>query len=425
MSTDTTTSPGGRDDIADTLGHEAADAVEPSVDADAALNPDGTNDNVLTDAPDEPASDLTARPGNRGSPRGRGTLLTAALIALIVGGAAGYGATRLGGSEAPSAPTADPALEHRIAALEDKVSTFESAPTEASAAVAVLSGQVRSLGDTVAVLQDKLTEAETEIATLLSGGGDADGSTAVPAADLALLKSDIAALQFRIDGLATAPSAGSAPVANHAAEIAALQMSLGDQATRLDALAASVAGIEGSMTEPMAGFVLAAGQLRQRVEDGRPYAEALATIQSLAPADADLGQDFPVLAKHADDGAPTLDALQAGVADAFGSAVDAERAAQADGWFDGAVSYVEGLVDVRRIDGNVVGDDAAAVTTRAWAKVDAGEIGAALTELDALQGPAAGAVADWRDRAEQYVAVHDALDALEGRAVALVGGSGS
>ncbi|MBT5432579.1 MAG: hypothetical protein HOK83_02855, partial [Rhodospirillaceae bacterium] len=65
------------------------------------------------------------------------------------------------------------------------------------------------------------------------------------------------------------------------------------------------------------------------------------------------------------------------------------------------------------------------VTSRAEALFEGGDLKAAMAELDSLSQPAAEALADWRARAESYLAAHDALDDLRSRAVALVGGAGN
>ncbi len=82
-----------------------------------------------------------------------------------------------------------------------------------------------------------------------------------------------------------------------------------------------------------------------------------------------------------------------------------------EGWVSGVLRRVSGLVTVRPV-GPVEGQGPGAGVARAEAHLAADDLAAALGELDALGGPAAGAIQAWRDKARARLAARQVLTGL-------------
>ena len=71
---------------------------------------------------------------------------------------------------------------------------------------------------------------------------------------------------------------------------------------------------------------------------------------------------------------------------------------------------------VRQGDRVILGDPAAAPLATAAARLHAGDLAGAVAALGALEGPAAAAMAPWRDQAQAVLAARAALDAAAANA---------
>ena len=72
----------------------------------------------------------------------------------------------------------------------------------------------------------------------------------------------------------------------------------------------------------------------------------------------------------------------------------------------------QALVTVREGDRVIVGDPASGVLATAQARLDAGDLAGAVAALHRLSGPAAAAIAPWRDQAQAVLAARAALDTM-------------
>src|SRR5690606_24452829 len=141
--------------------------------------------------------------------------------------------------------------------------------------------------------------------------------------------------------------------------------------------------------------------------------EALQPPETLAPL-------LATLATHADEGVPTLQALQRRFGAVLAEALRADAAAAREGWVEETLGRLTGLVTIRRT-GEVAGDDAEAILARAEARLAAGDLAAAVAELEALTGPAAAAVAPWLEAARLRLAADEAAASLQAQALVAVG----
>jgi len=219
---------------------------------------------------------------------------------------------------------------------------------------------------------------------------------------------------------------------------------LGDLTARLDGLTAlegRLAALEGRMSahdqmlaeikakpsgmtaeqQRATALVLAIGQLRGALADGRPFGPALAALAQLADAGTAHETLTPIidaLTPIAATGAPTLSQLQASlpahaIAAAFeGEAAQAISGGAQQGWLRRLLHSFSSVVTVRPIGADVEGDTPMAHLARAEAKLGAGDLQAAVDELGALQGAAAKAAADWLEKAKARLQLEEAAVGL-------------
>lgn len=147
------------------------------------------------------------------------------------------------------------------------------------------------------------------------------------------------------------------------------------------------------------------------VEHGRPYAEPLALLRELVGSDPQPAAALAVLTRSA----PTGFATQAELARKFSASEQSARAALGDpsaAGLDRLLDRVAGLVEVRRTE-MPMGESPDSLLTRVSFLVEAGDLRRAWQESGALPKPIQAELAEWQREAEEVLAAHDALQALE------------
>ncbi len=333
----------------------------------------------MTDLPpsDPPAAPQRPPPKDAPAKALRGTPAMAGFLGGLIGGIA---ATALAAGALVAAwpmvrsnlvpvPTHD-SSEAMVAALASRVAVLEGAANRPAPSAA------------------GLAELEQRLSTL-------ERAEHVPAED-----PRIAALSAKADQLAE--------------QVASLHAASGDVAdmqrlvTRAEAAAQSAhdAAAHRQTTEAL---LIVAGQLRDAVERGTPYAVELAAARRVIPSAAAPALD--TLSANADTGIPRLNqlsetfpAVAAAIARAALAPPDAE-----DFW--GKLKHEAAtLVSIRRTDGQ--GPDPDAIAARAEKAVRAGDLSSAVNELGALQGAPAEAAAAWLAAAKSRLAAEHALSDL-------------
>lgn len=255
-------------------------------------------------------------------------------------------------------PGVDPAIEDRVAALE-------------SAAAPDLT-----------MIEGRLDAVQSQLAAL---GGNTE-----PAAILA----ELAALRTRVDEL----GAGGTVPADVTAAAAAAESRLQDAESRAAALAQQV-------TEAAAAARRAAAmdRIAAALDSGAPFAAALRDLGDAVPA---------ALADHAAGGVPTLPELQDSFAPAARESLEsALRANMGESWTARLSNFLRSQTGLRSLAPRE-GDDPDAILSRAEAALAAGDLQAALRELDALPEPGKPALQDWIAAANQRIAAVAAFSAL-------------
>jgi hypothetical protein len=204
---------------------------------------------------------------------------------------------------------------------------------------------------------------------------------------------------------------------NAAGDVAALKQALG----QLSAASAKSAN-------SAAGIVLSMDALQRLIAQGKPYAAPIAALESFAGGDpqlaAALSTPLASLKANADKGVAPLSELQAtfpATADAITHAAStAAEATSADASFgERVLARLSALVTIRPEGENAQGDDPLARLARAEARLNAGDVQSAVSELSGLPaGPIADAAAAWLARARARLDAEAAIASLQDAALA-------
>lgn len=419
---------------------------------------DGIDEKVRAAAASDAAAGaaiVAAMPKPAGSNRGSSLLL--GLIAGAVAGAGMVVAEPYWRPYLPIGPTTSAAtdlntINDEIAALKQQLSTRQAVDSEARQNIEALQAEITNWKDQLAqasgnatnqmtpvdlgpiemrlaALEEKLKELPTQNAT---ASADVAATATVPAEaptspDISALTSRLAELEGKFAALGdttTRLDFLSSETATQKAQIETTRAQLDNVAAlgnRLDALeeqaktlGANIDAVSHENAEAVlkrqraAALVLSLGQLRGALAGEAPFSAELAAVTDLGRADADLGTKLdPTLAKlrpFADAGVPTLPQLQASLpaariaqaasADAAGAALGVESS-----WLQKTLNRLSELATLRPV-GEVEGDTPMAHLARAEARLNDGDLAAAVTEAKALTGQAGDAVKAWLASAE-------------------------
>src|SRR5688572_2030116 len=319
-------------------------------------------------------------------------------------------------------------LKLEVAALKTEFETLRNSGAGGSTTLSQGPGvDLAPIEDRLGKLETALTDANARIDQAASGQGAATGATAstaspAPAPDPRVdslvseneaLKQQIASLTERLDQM----SGLDAKVGELAPRLDAL-------APRLDALDQQVASLPKSNEQQHAvAMIVAVGELRSALADGKSFAAELSTLSDLTQDDEALRPRLkPIvdrLSPMAEAGVPTLSQLAAAFpATEIARAGEAELAGQVtdDNWLKrfwrGLGHSISEVITVRPTGPDVEGDDTLARLARAEAKLGEGDLGAAVAEMKALTGLAAETAAEWLAQAEARLAIEEAAAQL-------------
>lgn len=224
--------------------------------------------------------------------------------------------------------------------------------------------------------EDRIKALEEKVAAL---------EHAAPAENTA----NIAPLEERISALENKAPAESAPAAPAI------------PAEALDALKADIARIRDDNHVTVRTLLLA-DQMQSALRSGTPFTDELSQLEVLRP---DLKDTLVPLEAIAPSGIATLEQLRAG----FAQALSPEPSAAND---RGLVENLKSLVKIRKVGKDQKGTDNEAIIARAEAKLNAGDVAAALKETENLSPQVAKNFAQWQERARQYLTAGAALQKI-------------
>jgi hypothetical protein len=398
----------------DPIAASAEPAVETATDS-AAEAPEGAVDAVVSDASAEVKSDtpvtettqtedavvtsdaapevgpeeVAPEAGPKPVPAPAAPQKSGGFVPMLLGGAIaaglGYGAHFLQTDER-SNPALD-ALQTEIADLRTSVSQGPDL-SELEAQIAAL--EPASAPDLSAV-NASLDDLRAQIAALPELGG----------------------LQAQLDELRAAAGVDLGPIEQ---QLAALESAYAPLPDQIAALEADMAELRALATEEIAQAEAAVNVALGQAGLDR-IAAALVTGDSFAEAVAQLGDagiTVPEpIAVSAAEGVRTLEELQESYGEAARAAIGASlQTAPADSATEKLGNFFRAQIGARSLAPRE-GDGPDAVTSRAGAAVEAGDLQSALTELAALPEDGRAAMSDWLSAAQTRLDVAAELDALQ------------
>jgi len=300
--------------------------------------------------------------------RWRPWMTNAGISALVAVAAVSVLALLLTSTPDPEIP-AD--LERRLQALSDQ------------------SAQLIATLESVAALDRRTADLDARIAAI---------ETAVanpPPADSV----DGGAIEALAEELATTRAALRGEIADVEAALGAALADAGNTVRRAAA---------AETTTQDAGLLLAVGQLRAASSSDQPFSAELAAIAALGEGDGEIAPLVAALAPLAATGVATAPALKSKFGMAASAMLRALDAPADAGWLNKAFAEVKSLVSVRRVGGDISGDDPEAVLARAEAHLARGDVAAAVALVDGL-GLDDAVAPGWRAKARNRATVDTGL----------------
>ena len=232
----------------------------------------------------------------------------------------------------------------------------------------------------------------------------------------------LAALRQSVDKLATTEQAADPELVKQLGDRIAL---LEAQAGAASGLAQQVRSLEASTAvardtaSKLAATVLAVGQLAQAVADGNPFVRQLAAVRALGGDDPDIAQAAAELEPHAISGVPTLAALRAQLPATVDAVIRATPVTAGETWTDRVMDRLASLVSIRRVGSYAIAaGGVGGIVAQAEAALQGGDLQAAVTALEQLDGAPAQAASDWLQDARARLTANRVLASLQQRAIA-------
>ncbi|TNE37118.1 MAG: hypothetical protein EP348_06135 [Alphaproteobacteria bacterium] len=306
----------------------------------------------------------------------------------------------------------------RLSARIDKLeSTAANAPaSESGAATAMPEGMTQEISR----LSDELKDQQAKLAAALDTIKDQESQiTGLKEAEPVVSGPD-PATQSEILNLKNALIDAKNAMAEMKQAMAAEKDRLDGQSTELSALqeamkANAAAKLEASVENKRTLLLLAIGQLQRETRSDQPFANGLQQVKTVAPESADA--TLETLQKIAGEGAPTMTALRADFSRLAPDIAQAARLPSEETWYGKTLHRIASIVKFRRVD-DLEGDSADAMLARAEKDLADNDLAAAVAEMKKLSGPAAEKAQGWLFKAEQRLAVEQAISTLLDKATA-------
>jgi hypothetical protein len=230
---------------------------------------------------------------------------------------------------------------------------------------------------------------------------------------------DMVALRERVAGIESR-MADLAPASGDNEGLAALRAQLAELSDKLTGLENNVARLEVNRTAQAdaartTALAVAVTNLRRSLERGEAYAPELDTVRKLGPATL----STPFLDGFAAQGVPTQASLQESFRGFARRALRAANRSQDGSIIGQIVESARSVVQVRPT-GEPEGDTPEAVIARIETRVEAGELGAALSETENLSGEAAVELLPWVNQVKNRLAANAEMNEIEARLLATV-----
>lgn len=341
------------------------------------------------------------------------------LLMLFIAAVSGALIARFWPEPETAQPTTD--LSERLGALETRFSAVTSAnePDIASlkTRVTALEGRLKlaeaALGTATPTAVARPPASPTDVVAAAPGAttqvSDAANAVAQINARLAALEGDKDALK----ALGTKVDDVSAKVQTQGDQIAAFA----NLKTNLEELDKRLGQIEQSDLMTMArraALSAAVANLMRATQGSAPFVAEYDAVAAMMPA-ADPA--LSIAQKYAPSGLPTVGVLTATFDKAATAAMDAERSATGADWMTRLWANMMSLVTVRAV-GEAQGDATESRLARAELRLKAGDLRAAVAELQPITGAARTALDSWYAQADARVKLETSLADLSTHAAA-------
>jgi len=354
-------------------------------------------------------------------------LTTLLILVLAVVGLSPFWAPQVGpllpwGTKSDISNDEYAALTARVAAVEKRLSvpgvnvdavksTMNGLGQRVEQLETSVNSRIGKSAEDVDALKSQVSNLTQQVDRLqAAGGGDRQLETSVAAA-----KTGLQDLEQRVTAV---ESQAAARRASDAADLQKIQQELARLGTATRDLASRLGTLERDQqsqnaAEPRidATLVLLLVQMREAVEQARPFPAEYSAFVTLA-RDPALKAAAEPLADAARNGVPGRAVLVKRLAELAGRvATPNEPPAESD-WGQKVLAHLRGLVKIRRIDGAAqIGPDAS--VSAAQIALARGDLAEAVAALDPLAGASAEAAGPWMRMARERLAVEAALDHLQ------------
>ncbi|MBL9095954.1 MAG: hypothetical protein JNK07_03425 [Alphaproteobacteria bacterium] len=285
------------------------------------------------------------------------------------------------------------------------------------------SGDLGALKERIAKLEARVRNTEIALTT-----GNAASSLAATAFGTTPGAPQIAPSNAKlVEDLGTRLAALEAKVGTSPEELKAAQASIGtlttgqtDLGARIDGFAERLAKIENSDLLEMArraSLATAIANLSRAAQGSAPFKPEYDVVRGLAPNDAQVAEIAPLAAK----GVPTASTLMTSFGDLAAQAMSAERIAASEDWLSHLWANFMSLISSRAV-GEIGDDTNEGRLARAGVRLESGDLGAAVRELNAVTGAARGPLKPWLAQANARIKLEATLAELNTRAIEALSG---
>jgi hypothetical protein len=342
------------------------------------------------------------------------------LVLLLVAAFFGAVIARFWPLEGVDASQATADLDARVGSIEARLSDGK---------------QLRELADVrdrIKKLEARVLQAETLLTAASVGGSLAataldalPGTAAGPTPGGALTTPDAARkalddLAARLAALETKTAKTPEDLMAARDSLASVTASLTDLRTKLDAFTERLARIENSDLLEMArraSLATAIANLTRAAQGSAPFKREYDVVAAMVPGDARLTAIAPLAAR----GLPTVSTLITSFGDLADAALDAERLAKAEDMWTRLWANFMGLIASRTV-GETGDNSTEGRLARAENRLKAGDLAAALRELQAIKGPAREPLKPWLAQASARIRLEYTLGDLNTRAIEALSG---
>jgi hypothetical protein len=382
----------------------------------------------------DPARTWSASERERGAleahgrrPRSRAVAWLAALLILVIVGVAT--SPFWAPAVIPLLPWGQTSSSARDQALAGRLAAVERRPVATPAELDTLRAAQSDLVRRVAAVETGLEalrrnqEAAIQTKTLVGQLAQRVDAMRQSAEAGAAAQAAIARLGERVD---TVAAQATATAASEKTEIDKIRQQVDQSARAVDAVANRIDGIEhrlqaeSSADRSGSALLLVLLQMREAIEQARPFASEYDAFRSFAGHDPELLAAAGPLADAAREGVASRAVLRQRLADLADHVAAAPTPSVKTQWWAEALDRLRGLVTIRHISGSQRTGPEAALDT-AQRDLAQGDLAGAVAAVETLAGADASAAEPWLRIARRRLAAETALARLQGLLAARLG----